>query len=160
MNRSGNAQFRYDDPFEGIASGSAVAEYDIVVGPVVRYLRDVVTDRSVRLLANFIGTSHLEDASESDSDESDHVYDVLAAVRVPLQRRHEHHHLKEAAHLMLPPRTGSFAPRQRTSEVSLLSNAWGHLRRASPMAGGSLIDLRQCCGQLKLGADLVTGASE
>ncbi|MCP1912566.1 hypothetical protein J2R96_005046 [Bradyrhizobium elkanii] len=154
------AQFRADDPFEGIAPGSAVAEYDIVIGPVVRYLRDVVTDRSVRLLANFIGASHLEDESKPDAGDSDHVYDILAAVRVPLQRRHEHHHVKHAAHLLLPPRAAPLAPHQRATEASLLSRAWGHLRRASPIGCGGLIDLRQCCGQLKLGADLLIGASK
>ncbi|SDG72696.1 hypothetical protein SAMN05216338_1002237 [Bradyrhizobium sp. Rc2d] len=153
------AQFRADDPLEGIATGSAVAEYDIVIGPVVRYLRDVVTDRSVRLLANFIGTSHLEDESKPDAGDPDHVYDVLAAVRVPLQRRHEHYHVKQAAHLLLPPRA-ALALHRRTSETSLLSKAWGHLRRASPIASGGLIDLRQCCGHLKLGADPLIGASE
>ncbi|MBR0755682.1 hypothetical protein JQ604_26200 [Bradyrhizobium jicamae] len=154
------AQFRADDPFEGIAPGSAVAEYDIVIGPVVRYLRDVVTDRSVRLLANFIGTSHLGDESKPDAGDSDQVYDVLAAVRVPLQRRHEHHHVKQAAHLLLPTRAAALAPHLRTSEASLLSRAWGHLRRASPVGSGGLIDLRQCCGQLNLGADFLIGASE
>ncbi|MEY9120549.1 hypothetical protein [Bradyrhizobium yuanmingense] len=154
------AQFSADDPFEDIAPGSAVAEYDIVIVPVIRYLRDVVTDRSVRLLANFIGTSDLEDESKPDDGDSDHVYDVLTAVRVPLQRRHEHHHVKQAAHLLLPSRAAPLAPHRRTSEASLLSRAWGHLRRASPVGSGGLIDLRQCCGQLKLGADLLIGASE
>ncbi|MGY3238485.1 hypothetical protein ACVMAJ_005375 [Bradyrhizobium sp. USDA 4448] len=152
-------QFRADDPFEGIARGSAVAEYDTVIGPVIRYLRDIVADRSVRLLANFIGMSHLEDVNRPDAGDSDHVHDVLAAVRVPLQRRHEHHHVKQAAHLLLP-RAAPLAPHRRTSETRLLSKAWGHLRRASPMVSSGLIDLRQCCGQLKLGADLLIGASE
>ncbi|MGW1424368.1 hypothetical protein [Bradyrhizobium zhanjiangense] len=155
-----SAQFRADDPFEGIAPGSAVAEYDVVIGPVVHYLRDVVTDRSVRLLANFIGTSRLEDESKPDAGDSDQVYEILAAVRVPVQRQHEHHHVKQAAHLLLPPRAAPLAPHQRSSEVSLLSGAWDHLRRASPIACGGLIDLRQCCGQLKLGGDLLIGASK
>lgn len=154
------AQFRADDPFEGIAPASAVAEYEIVIRPVVRYLRDVVTDRSVRLLANLVGTSHLADERQPDAGDSDRVYDILAAVRVPVQRRHEHHHVKQAAHLLLPPRTAPLAPRQRSSEVSLLSRAWGHLRRVSPTGCGSLIDLRQCCGQLNHGADFLIGASE
>ncbi|MCP3397175.1 MULTISPECIES: hypothetical protein [unclassified Bradyrhizobium] len=154
------AQFRADDPFEGIAPGSAVAEYDLVIGPVVRYLRDVVTDRSVRLLANLIGASHLEDESKTAVGGPDHVYDILAVVRVPLQRRHEYHHVKQAAHLLLSQQAAPLAPHQRTTEVSLLSRAWGHLRRTSPIGCGGLIDLRQCCGQLKLGADLLMGASE
>ncbi|MBB4380360.1 hypothetical protein [Bradyrhizobium sp. SBR1B] len=152
-------QFRADDPFEGVTPGSAVAEYDILMGPVVGYLRDVVTDRSVRLLADFIGRSHLEDVSRPDAGDSDRVYDVLASVRVPLQRRHEHYHVERAAHLLLPTRA-ALAPHRPTSEAHLLSKAWGHLRRASPTAGGGLIDLRQCCGQLNLGADLLIGASE
>ncbi|MGN8547038.1 hypothetical protein ACQPTN_20460 [Bradyrhizobium sp. 13971] len=79
MNGFLSAQFRADDPFEGIAPGSAVAEYDVVIGPVVHYLRDVVTDRSVRLLANFIGTSRLEDESKPDVGDSDHVYEILCS---------------------------------------------------------------------------------
>ncbi|WP_143029584.1 hypothetical protein [Bradyrhizobium brasilense] len=155
-----SAQFRADDPFEGIAPGSAVAEYDIVIGPVIRYLRDVVTDRSVRLLANFVGTSHLADERQPDAGDPDHVYDILAAVRVPVQRRHEHHHVNQALHLLLPPRAAAQTAYQPTSEATLLSAAWSHLRRASPIGCGGLIDLRQCCGQLNLGADHLIGVSE
>ncbi|MCP1758753.1 MULTISPECIES: hypothetical protein [Bradyrhizobium] len=153
-----SAQFRADDPFDGIAPGSAVAEYDIVIGPVIRYLRDVVTDRSVRLLADFVGTSH--PADERQPGDPDHAYDILAAVRVPVQRRHEHHHVKQALHLLLPPRAAAQTAYQPTSEATLLSAAWSHLRRASPSGCDGLIDLRQCCGQLTLGADHLIGASE
>lgn len=152
-------QFRADDPFEGVAAGSAVAEYDIAVGPVVRSLSELVTDRSIRLLAALIDTSSLEVDLRPEIGVSEEVCGILATVRVPPQRCHEHRHIEHAAHLLSQQADPAALPR-RGSETALLSRAWSHLCWARPFAGGGLIDLRQCCGNIYLGADFRMGASE